>query len=271
MTAERTTRPGQEVAPGAEITARVVASFAGCPSQRLRTVMQALVAHLHAFASEVGLTQSEWETGIRFLTETGHLCDDKRQEFILLSDTLGFSTLVDTIGHSGASSVTESTVLGPFYAAGSPVRGYGESIIEQPSGEPAWISGTVSDTDGNGIAGAELDVWQNSDNALYTVQDPEAPEFNLRGRFCTREDGSYALLTVRPVDYQIPSDGPVGSMLAAAARHPWRPAHVHMIVSAPGFEAVTTHVFDSESGHLGSDAVFAEKASLVRTFVPRNP
>jgi catechol 1,2-dioxygenase len=255
---------------GAEITQRAVTSFEDGPDQRLGVVMRALVWHLHQFVAEVGLTQSEWEAGIRFLTETGQMCDDKRQEFILLSDVLGVSMLVDAIAHSAPPNVTESTVLGPFYAAGSPTREYGKSIAERPSGESAWIWGTVHDSDGQALAGAELDVWQNADNGLYAVQDPESPEFNLRGRFCTRSDGSYGFLTVRPVDYAIPSDGPVGRMLAATGRHPWRPGHVHMIVSAPGFAPVATHVFDSASTYLGSDAVFAEKASLVRIFEPRS-
>ena len=233
--------------------------------------MQALVRHLHAFASDVGLTRAEWEAAIRILTATGHITDDRRQEFILWSDALGFSMLVDALNFGAAPGATESTVLGPFWAAGSPRREYGESIIEQSAGTPAWVYGRVLDTSGRPIAGAELDVWQNGDNRLYAVQDPEAPEAHLRGRFRSREDGAYAFVGVRPLPYTIPDDGPVGQMLQATGRHPWRPAHIHLIVSAPGYQTLTTHIFDAESPYLDSDAVFAVKPSLVRQFAPRSP
>ena len=253
----------------ADITAAAVASFGGADDERLRTLAQALSRHLHAFAMEVGLTQGEWEEGIRILTETGHITDDRRQEFILWSDTLGLSMLVDALANPLPSGATESTVLGPFYVPGSPLRPYGASIAEEVAGAPAWIHGKVLDLDGGPIAGAELDVWQNGDDRLYAVQNPEAPEDHLRGRFTTRDDGSYAFLAVRPVPYTIPDDGPVGRMLAATGRHPWRPAHVHMIVRAPGYRKLATHIFDRESEYLDSDAVFAVKPSLLREFVRR--
>jgi catechol 1,2-dioxygenase len=235
--------------------------------------MQALVRYLHAFPTEVGLSRGEWEAAIRVLTATGHITDDRRQEFILWSDALGVSMLVDALNFypGAAPGATESTVLGPFWAANSPLRSYGESIIEQSAGTPAWVYGRVLDTAGRPIAGAMLDVWQNGDNRLYAVQDPEAPETHLRGRFVTRQDGSYAFLGVRPVPYTIPDDGPVGQMLHATGRHPWRPAHIHLIVSAPGYQTLTTHIFDAESPYLNSDAVFAVKPSLLRHFVPRAP
>jgi catechol 1,2-dioxygenase len=254
----------------ADITAAVLASFDGCPDPRLREVMQCLVRHLHAFATEVRLSEKEWETGIRVLTDTGRITDERRQEFILWSDALGLSMLVDAMAHAKPQGATESTVLGPFYVPGSPKRSYGESIIEQSGGTPAWVHGRVLDLNGSPIAGAQLDVWEGGDNQLYAVQDEEAPENHLRGRFLAREDGRYAFLTVRPVPYPIPHDGPVGRMLGQTGRHPWRPAHVHMIVSAPGFETVTTHIFDSETDYLDSDAVFAVKPSLLRTFVTRS-
>jgi catechol 1,2-dioxygenase len=232
--------------------------------------MQCLVRHLHAFATEVRLSEKEWETGIRVLTDTGRITDERRQEFILWSDALGLSMLVDAMAHAKPQGATESTVLGPFYVPGSPKRSYGESIIEQSGGTPAWVHGRVLDLNGSPIAGAQLDVWEGGDNQLYAVQDEEAPENHLRGRFLAREDGRYAFLTVRPVPYPIPHDGPVGRMLGQTGRHPWRPAHVHMIVSAPGFETVTTHIFDSETDYLDSDAVFAVKPSLLRTFVTRS-
>ena len=258
---------GSRTSP-ADITAAALASFADCPDERLRTIVESLTAHLHAFATEVGLTQEEWEAGIRLLTETGRITDGHRQEFVLWSDTLGVSMLVDALAHP-SERATESTVLGPFYVPDAPLREYGAPIAEEPAGEPAWVHGVVSAVDGTPIAGAELDVWQNGDDRLYAVQDPNAPEEHLRGRFSTRDDGSYAFLAVRPVPYTIPSDGPVGAMLAATGRHPWRPAHIHLIARAEGFAPLTTHVFDRESDYLGSDAVFAVKASLLRDFVPR--
>jgi hydroxyquinol 1,2-dioxygenase len=249
-----------------QITNQVVASFDGAPP-RLRQVMSALVRHLHEFAIEVGLTQEEWVEWIKILTDTGHITDDKRQEFILWSDALGFSMLVDALEHNLPEGATESTVLGPFFVANSPLREYGENIATHAAGDPAWVYGRVLSIDGQPIAGAELDVWQNGDNRLYAVQDPKAPEEHLRGRFKTRDDGSYAFLAVRPVPYTIPDDGPVGHMLDRTGRHPWRPAHIHIIVRAPGHRSLTTHIFDAASDYLDSDAVFAVKRSLLRTFV----
>jgi hydroxyquinol 1,2-dioxygenase len=249
-----------------QITNQVVASFADAPP-RLRQVMSALVRHLHEVATEVGLTQDEWLAGIKALTETGHITDEKRQEFILWSDALGFSMLVDALEHDLDEGATESTVLGPFFVPNSPLREYGENIAEQAAGDPTRVYGRVISIDGEPIAGAELDVWQNGDNRLYAVQDPDAPEEHLRGRFTTREDGSYAFIAVRPVPYTIPDDGPVGRMLASTGRHPWRPAHIHIIVRAPGYRTLTTHIFDSSSDYLDSDAVFAVKRSLLRTFM----
>ena len=253
-----------------DITAAVLDSFARCEDPRLREVMQSLVRHLHAFVQETRLTQDEWSAAIRILTDTGHITDERRQEFILWSDALGVSMLVDALSHATPPGATESTVLGPFWTPGAPLRDYGESISEQPAGVPAWVHGRVLDPSGRPIAGAELDVWQNGDNQLYAVQDPDAPEAHLRGRFRSREDGSYAFLGVRPVPYTIPSDGPVGRMLERTGRHPWRPAHIHLIVSAPGYQRLVTHIFDAESPYLDSDAVFAVKPSLIRRFVPRS-
>jgi len=227
------------------------------------------VRHLHAFACEVNLTVDEWMSAIQILTATGHITDDKRQEFILWSDALGVSMLVDALGHPNPNGATESTVLGPFWTPGAPLRAYGESMAEEPGGTPALVRGYIRDTHGKPLAGAELDIWQNGDNGLYTAQDNEAPEAHLRGRYHTREDGSYAFIGVRPVPYTIPHDGPVGAMLDAATRHPWRPAHIHMIVSAPGYQRLQTHIFDAESAYLDSDAVFAVKRSLLREFVPK--
>ena len=254
-----------------EITAGVVASFQGCDDDRLREVMVSLVRHLHAFAQEVGLTQDEWERAIGILTRTGEITDERRQEFILWSDSLGLSMLVDALEHAVPPGATESTVRGPFYVPGAPLREYGEDMSQRLAGVPALVHGRVLDLDGQPIAGAELDVWQNGEDRLYAVQQPEGPEDHLRGRFITREDGSYAFLGVRPTAYPIPYDGPVGAMLEATGRHPWRPAHLHMIIRAPGYKTVTTHLFDTTSEYLDSDAVFAVKPSLVRTFVEHRP
>jgi len=254
----------------ADITANAVASFDGCADPRTRELMQAFVAHLHAFATEVRLTEDEWRSMIAVLTQTGDITDERRQEFILWSDALGLSMLVDALAHDLPPGATESTVLGPFYVPGAPEREYGESMAEEAgAGTPAWVHGRVLDLDGHPIAGAELDVWQNGDDKLYAVQKPDGPEEHLRGRFRTRDDGSYAVLAVRPVPYPIPDDGPVGRMLDATGRHPWRPAHIHMIVRADGYATVTTHVFDAASAYLDSDAVFAVKPSLLREIVAR--
>jgi maleylacetate reductase len=266
---------GSEPMSADELTAAVIRRLEATPDPRLREVMTALIRHLHGFVSDVRLTLDEWLAAIRFLTATGQISDDRRQEFILLSDTLGVSMLVDLLAEpasaGAAGFATESTVLGPFYAAGSPERAYGASIVERPSGELAWYTGLVTDTDGQPIEGATLDIWQNADDMLYAVQNPDAPPDNLRGVFRTRSDGSFAFLGVRPTDYPIPADGPVGQLLSRTGRHPWRPAHIHVIVGAPGYQSVATHIFDAGSKYLTSDAVFAVKASLIRTFERHEP
>jgi len=233
--------------------------------------MQSLVRHLHGFAIEVGLSEAEWGQAIAELTATGHITDDRRQEFILWSDSLGLSNLVDALANPLPPGVTESTVIGPFYVADSPLREYGESMVEEPGelGVPAWVHGRILGDGGEAIAGAELDVWQNGADELYAVQKPEGEEDHLRGRYVTRDDGTFAFTAVRPVPYPIPYDGPVGKMLDATGRHPWRPAHIHVIVRASGYRTVVTHLFDEQSKYLDSDAVFAVKGSLLRHFVER--
>ena len=249
----------------ADITANAVTSFDGCADPRTRELMQALVAHLHAFATEVRLTEDEWRSMIAVLTQTGDITDERRQEFILWSDALGLSMLVDALANDLPPGATESTVLGPFYVPGAPEREYGESMAEEAgAGTPAWVHGRVLDVDGNPIAGAELDVWQNGADQLYAVQRPEAPEDHLRGRYSTREDGRYAFVAVRPVPYPVPDDGPVGRMLAATGRHPWRPAHIHMIIRAPGHRTVTTHIFDARSDYLDSDSLRGQAVAAAR-------
>lgn len=254
-----------------QITDRVVSSFDGCSDVRLRELMQALVRHAHAFVREVELTPDEWERAIAVLTRSGEITDERRQEWVLWSDSLGLSMLVDAVEHTLPAGATESTVLGPFYVPGAPLREYGANIAEEDGGGvPALVHGHIRDTRGAPIARAELDIWQNGADRLYAVQRPEAPEDHLRGRFRSRDDGSYAFVAVRPTPYPIPDDGPVGAMLEATGRHPWRPAHIHMIVRADGYRTLTTHVFDAASEYLDSDAVFAVKPTLVREFVARS-
>jgi protocatechuate 3,4-dioxygenase beta subunit len=262
---------GSEQTSPEQITAQVVSSFEACSDERLRELMVAFVGHLHGFARDVGLAPGEWERAIAALTRTGEITDERRQEFVLWSDALGLSMFVDALEHSVSAGATESTVLGPFYVPGSPLRAYGADIREGEAGVPALVHGRVFDLAHEPIADAELDVWQNGDDRLYGVQRPEAPEDHLRGRFVTRADGSYSFIAVRPVPYPIPDDGPVGAMLQATRRHPWRPAHIHMIVRADGYRTLTTHIFDAASDYLKSDAVFAVKPSLLREFVEHDP
>ena len=251
-----------------DITAEVLRRFEGTPDARLREIMLALVRHLHGFVKEVNLTEAEWFDAIRFLTETGRLCDDKRQEFILLSDTLGVSMAVDLINHRKPEGATESTVFGPFHRDGAPEMPPGGNIAPRDArGIPMLISGRVLDLAGAPIGEARLDVWQADSSGLYDSQYANGDELHMRGLFHTDQDGRYLVRTVRPVHYAIPNDGPVGRMLRATNRHPWRPAHVHFVVSADGYEPVTTHIFDDSDPYLDSDTVFAVKDSLICRFV----
>ena len=250
-----------------DITAEVLRRFDSTEDPRLKHIMQSLVKHVHAFLKEVQLQESEWWKGIEFLTRTGHMCSDRRQEFILLSDTLGVSMLTDLISNRKPAGSTESTVFGPFHRADAPERQFGDSIVgADRNGTITYVSGRVTDLHGNPIAGAELDVWQAAADGLYDVQDHSLNEINMRGKFRADKDGRYLVKTTRPVAYQIPADGPVGEMLRATNRHAWRPAHVHFVVSAPGYSPVTTHVFDSVDKYLDEDAVFGVKNSLIAQF-----
>ena len=235
---------------------------------RMEQIFKSLITHLHGFVKDVELTEAEWFAAIQFLTATGKKCDDKRQEFILLSDTLGASMLVDAINHPNGGAGTESTVLGPFYVPGAPEMPFGGDVRRRHLDEakPCLVTGTVSSAEGQPLAGATLDIWQTAANALYDVQDPSAPEWNLRGRFKTNTDGAYALVTEQPVSYAVPTDGPVGEMLGAAGRHAFRPAHLHFVVAADGHQPLTTHVFVKGDDYLDSDAVFATKEKLVGDF-----
>src|ERR1700729_2009402 len=210
----------------------VIDSFAGPPDERLRTILDSLVRHLHAAVREVEPTIAEWERAIDFLTATGQKCDRERQEFILLSDVLGISMLVETINNRTAAA-TESTVLGPFHMVASPLRALGDTIDLVGTGPQCVIEGRVRSADGTPLPGAVLDVWQANDQGFYDVQQPdEQPPGNGRGLFTADSDGAYWFRTVVPTYYPIPTDGPVGTLLAATGRHPYRPAHVHFIVTA---------------------------------------
>jgi catechol 1,2-dioxygenase len=251
-----------------ELLDSVLQRYEATADPRLREIMEAAVRHLHAFATEVGLTRDEWFAGIQFLTATGQKCDDVRQEFILLSDTLGLSTLVELITYEAAPGATENTVLGPFHVPGSRELEAGESIvIGDDQGQPVVIRGTVSDPSGAPVPGAVIDVWQTASNGFYAVQQPDEQDpQNCRGLFRTDDAGAYEFRTVRPADYPIPGDGPVGRLLAATGRGLMRAGHTHVMVSAPGFKTLITHVFDADSAHLHDDAVFGVRDSLVRDF-----
>jgi protocatechuate 3,4-dioxygenase beta subunit len=253
----------------AQLTEDVLAAYSAAPQPRLRELLAALIGHLHEFAVATRLTPAEWQAGLAFLTATGQMCGPGRQEFILLSDVLGVSSLVDLV--NAAAGATESTVLGPFYAPGAPQRAMGEHIGRAVDGSPTLVRGRVTDLAGRPLAGAKLDVWQCSSNGLYDTQDASQPRFNLRGVFVTGAGGGYEFRTARPVSYPIPTDGPAGDLLRAAGRHHWRAAHIHALVSAPGHRSVTTHIFDADNPYLDSDAVFGVRDSLVRQFRSPGP
>lgn len=238
----------------------------GHVSPRLAELMTVLVKHLHAFVKEVELTQDEWAVAIDFLTRTGQMCDGNRQEFILLSDVLGVSMLVDAINHRRPSGATENTVLGPFHVAGAPELEMGSNISLDGKGESCLFEGQVRSVDGRPVEGARIDVWCDNADGFYDVQQPGIqPKWNNRGIFTTGPDGAYSFEGIRPVSYPIPDDGPVGQMLDAVGRHPNRPAHMHFLVSAPGYETIVTHTFVEGDRWLTSDAVFGVKSSLIAT------
>lgn len=234
---------------------------------RLREIMGAVVRHLHAAVKEVEPTQEEWMAAIDFLTRTGQMCNQWRQEFILLSDVLGVSMLVDAINHRRPAGATENTVLGPFYVADAPQYENGANICLDGKGEPLLVTGTLKDVDGQPIPGARIDVWQTNDDGFYDVQQKGVqPDWNLRGVFTSDAEGRYHFLSVKPRYYPIPDDGPVGKLLTSLGRHPNRAAHIHFIVAADGYDPVTTHIFTPDCQYLDQDAVFGVKASLIADF-----
>jgi len=253
------------------ITAAVLARFEGASDPRIKQISESLVRHLHAFVREIRPTQRDWEYGIDFLTRTGHMCDDKRQEFILLSDSLGVSMLVDAINHPAPEGTTESTVLGPFFVQAAPEKRSGDDISGGMEGEPLLVTGSVSSVDGP-LAGVVVDVWHSDDDGNYDVQQlDKIGGLAMRARFHTDVDGRFHFWSIKPAAYPIPHDGPVGEMLEAQGRHPWRPAHVHFMISAPGFERLVTHVFVDGDKYLDSDVVFGVKDSLIRKFLRCEP
>ncbi len=244
------------------LTDAVLARLGACTDPRLQQVMAAMIRHLHAFVREVEPTPAEWFAGIQFLTQTGQICDGERQEYILLSDTLGVSMLVDAINNRKPAGATESSVLGPFYVAGAPERHSGADLAPG-EGPGVEVSGSVRGIDGEPLRDAVLDIWQTAPNGLYHVQDAAAAGYHLCGKVATDADGSYRFRTLKPVSYSIPGDGPVGQLLDKLGRHLFRPAHIHFIVSAPGYKPVVTQLFSEGDPYLESDAVFGVKNSLV--------
>ncbi len=253
------------------ITAAVLARMEHCGDARFREVMTSLVTHLHEFVREVRLTEAEWMAAIQFLTETGQTCTDRRQEFILLSDTLGVSILVITLNHPATDGSTDSTVLGPYYWQGAPELPAGANLAEGVRGEPAFYSGRVLSSDGAPIAGATLDIWSGDGEGTYDMQMEGGVGMKARGRIRTDAGGRYRFRSIKPNHYPVPTDGPVGRMLRSMGRHPMRPGHIHMIISAPGHHTVTTHLFAAGSEYIDSDAVFGVKESLVTGFARHPP
>jgi hydroxyquinol 1,2-dioxygenase len=253
------------------ITRAVIARLAEADDPRFKRIMTSLISHLHDFVREVELTESEWFAAIEFLTDVGRTCTSKRQEFILLSDTLGVSVLVITLNHPADNGSVEATVQGPFYWENAPDLPRGSNLAEGVKGEPTFYSGRVLSVDGRPLQNALLDIWSGDGEGNYDMQISDEPGMKARGRIRTDEEGRYWFRSIRPTFYPVPTDGPVGRMLRKMGRHPYRPGHIHMIVSAPGHLPVTTHLFVAESEYLDSDAVFGMKESLVARFERHPP
>jgi hydroxyquinol 1,2-dioxygenase len=238
---------------------------------RTAEVLTALVRHLHAFAREVRLTEDEWMAAVRWLTRTGQISDEKREEFILASDVLGLSMLVVQMNHRLDPRATPATVLGPFHIEGSPELDFGGDMSDGVPGTPLYVHGTVRDLSGQPVAGAVLDVWQADAEGAYESQIADVDEARLRAKYTTREDGSYCVRTIAPLGYSIPMDGPVGELISGTEISHFRPAHVHFLLAVPGYEPLITHLFQEGAQYLDSDVVFGTKAELVVAFEPREP
>ena len=250
------------------ITDAVLATMAAATDPRAKQVMSSLVRHLHDFVREVELTQAEWMAAIEFLVKVGQKTTPERNEFILASDTLGISSLVDMVNNRSVPGATDTSVLGPFYIDGTrmPTLDLGGDLIGDNEGEPGLVMGRVTTPDGRPIAGALLEIWQNASNGQYESEDPNQAEGNLRGKLHTDAEGRYRFTTTKPVAYTVPYDGPVGDMLRAFGRHAWRPAHIHFIVSAPTYRPIVTELFVADDTYLDEDAVFGVRESLVVDF-----
>ena len=247
-----------------ELTRDVVDRMSNAKSVRLRAVMEVVIRHLHAIVREAKITQGEWWQAIDFLTRAGKMCSESRQELILLSDILDVSMLVDAVDNVAGPGISDSTVLGPFYAGHQRELAQGDTILlREEASEPLMMSGRVTDPEGQPVADALIEVWQTAPNQLYDVQDRDQPQGHLRASFRTSIAGTYRFRTIMPVSYPIPDDGPAGQLLAAMGRHPFRPAHIHFMISAPGYRTLVTHLFFEGDKFLESDAVFGVKSSLV--------
>jgi hydroxyquinol 1,2-dioxygenase len=253
------------------LTDAVVASFDGAANERFKAIAGSLVRHLHAFANDVALTEDEWFAGIDFLTRTGHITDDRRQEFILLSDVLGLSMLVVGLNNRRPPQATESTVFGPFFVEGSPAFENGDDIAAGAPGQPCLMQGRVLTLDGEPIAGAHIEVWQADADGFYDVQYADVDAARGRGHLTAGDDGRFWFWSVKPEAYPVPTDGPVGQLLQAAGRAAMRPAHVHFKIDADGFQTLITHVFAAGDEHLDSDAVFGVRSHLIGRFEHHDP
>lgn len=253
------------------ITELAAQRWSSAHDPRTAQVMAALVRHLHAFAREVRLTEPEWMAAMRWLTETGQISDDKREEFILASDVLGLSMLVVQMNHAFDAKATPATVLGPFHIDGSPEKEFGGDMSDGLPGTPLYVTGTVRGLDGSPVAGAILDVWQADEEGAYESQIPGIDEARLRAEYTTRPDGTYCLRTIAPKGYSIPMDGPVGALIGGTDISHFRPAHVHFLINAAGYEPLITHLFQEGAEYLDSDVVFGTKQELVVTFEARDP
>ena len=265
MTETGTSAAGEQARREQDLVDRVLRSFDDCQSPRLKELMQGVVRHLHAFICDVRLTEAEWQRGIEFLTQVGHITDEKRQEFILLSDTLGASMQTITVNNQAYGKATEATVFGPFFVEDAPLVPLGGDISGGAAGEPCWVEGTVRDTEGTPVPGARIEVWEADDDGFYDVQYDDGRTAG-RGHLYSDTDGSFRFWAITPKPYPIPHDGPVGKMLAAVSRSPMRASHLHFMVDADGFRTLVTHIFVRGDELLESDTVFGVKDSLVKDF-----
>lgn len=264
--------PGDSAPPATQaeieeaLTRNVLKSFADCPDPRLALVMKALVTHLHALIREVRLTEAEWNTAIEFLTEVGHITDDRRQEFILASDVLGASMQTINVNNESCADATEATVFGPFFVEGAPRIDIGQDIAGGAAGQPCWVQGSVRDTEGRPVPGARIEVWEADDDGFYDVQYSDH-RVSGRAHLFSEDDGGFRFWGLTPTPYPIPHDGPVGRLLTATGRSPMRAAHLHFLVSAPGLRTLVTHIFVRGDELVRSDTVFGVKQSLIKDFI----